>query len=707
MPPSKTILCRAALCALLSAAAAYAQAPLNLFNGLSLLGWTPHGSWTGSGGILASTGAGPRGILTAVPFEDFTLVFDYNEAAPMGAKLRLWAPREGDGGAYVDLDTSGTRAKVGGIEGAPPSPLATLPAGWHHIQVEASQGRLTVRIDGQQTGTLNGSGPRAGYLGFDVSGSGDFQVRAVKLIPRGLTSAFDGSDLGGWKPVAHDPSANGGLGHTAVKTFTLGLGGGSTKPHSARWTVQGGAMHGEDGPGGLEYSSPFDDGIIEVNASVKGSIKPDHVTGVGLRDQPGKLGGGYLVGVGPYSGTIDGLAKHPISKTSAKVQETIVIAGRTTAIWESGNLVTVNTDPRAESDRTSVGAKTSAGALTLILPQDTGLDVQQISMAPLPVKGYGASVAPPPPPAVASTPAPVTSAAAAASPAVTAILQQQQTANQQQQEDRANKQRTASLMAQALTTSDPQQQMTLYNQVVQLDPSNAAAVQGFRDAQTKVQSAQAAQAQQVQAQTSAEQSSQSRDQQVNSSIVKSQSALFAGHVAEAGSALAVAERLAPDNPVARDLRQRINATSSLHQRLLYLGSGAGILALLALVFAWFRRKRQQRFPMLEITDGLDSGQQYPLDKDKLKIGAVAQDGGQKNDIVVRDVEHAISRFHCEITRQNGQLYLTDLASRNGTRLDGKQLPAGQPTLLRTGNRITLADTAELRLGYSRGKPRTS
>lgn len=698
---------RAAALLLFAFAAAHAQSALNLFNGLSLLGWTPRGSWTGAGGVLASNGAGPRGIVTAVPFEDFTLVFDYNESAPMGAKLRVWAPREGNGGAYVDLDTSGAQAKVGGVEGARPSPIASMSEGWHHVQVEASQGRLEIRVDGQQAGTASSAGARAGYLGWDVSGSGNFQVRTVKLIPRGMTSAFNGSDLGGWKPVTQDPSSNGGIGHTMAKTFSFGLGGGSTKPHAARWTVQGGAMHGEDGPGGLEYSTPIDDAIIEVNASVKGGNKPDHVTGVGLRDQPGKLGGGYLVGVGPYSGTIDGLNKRPIAKTNGRVQETIVIAGRTTEIWESGNILTVNTDPRAESDRTTVGAKTSPGALTLILPGDTGLDVGQISMAVLPAKGYGASIAPPPPPpVVAATPTtPAATAPAGTSATETALLKQQADNARLQEQDRATKQRTASLMAQALTTSDSRQQMTLYSQVVQLDPSNTAAVQGFRDAQTKVQADDAQKAKTIADQTNIAQTSQSRDQQVNSSIVKAQSALFAGHLTEASAALAVAERLAPDNPVARDLRQRINATSSLHTRLLYLGSGAGILALLALIAAWFRRKRQQRFPMLEITDGLDSGQQYPLDKDKLKIGAVAQDGGQKNDIVVRDVEHAISRFHCEITRQNGQLYLTDLASRNGTKLDGKQLPAGQPTLLRSGSRIRLADTVELRLGYARGKPK--
>ena len=42
-------------------------------------------------------------------------------------------------------------------------------------------------------------------------------------------------------------------------------------------------------------------------------------------------------------------------------------------------------------------------------------------------------------------------------------------------------------------------------------------------------------------------------------------------MAEAGTALMVAERLAPDNPMVRDLRNRINASSNLRSRLFYLG----------------------------------------------------------------------------------------------------------------------------------------
>ena len=82
-----------------------------------------------------------------------------------------------------------------------------------------------------------------------------------------------------------------------------------------------------------------------------------------------------------------------------------------------------------------------------------------------------------------------------------------------------------------------------------------------------------------------------------------------------------------------------------------------------------------------------------------------QDGGQKNDIVIRDVDHAISRFHCEVVRKNGQLYLVDLNSSNGTRLNGERLKPGTPELLRKGARIKLAESVELRFGYARDSSR--
>ena len=80
--------------------------------------------------------------------------------------------------------------------------------------------------------------------------------------------------------------------------------------------------------------------------------------------------------------------------------------------------------------------------------------------------------------------------------------------------------------------------------------------------------------------------------------------------------------------------------------------------------------------MLELTRGFEEGRLYPIDKDLVRIGAVAQNGAQKNDIVIQDMEHSISRFHCEVARKNGQLYVTDLKSSNGTRLNGGNAASG-------------------------------
>ena len=686
----------------------YAQAPLTLFNGISLVGWTPHGSWSGSGGVLSTGGSASRSILTAVPFEDYNLSFDYNESAPMNARLRLWASHEGAGGVYVDLDGTGQAAGVGGIEGLSKSHIAAFGGGWHHVQVDALQGRLTIHVDGQTGGVSAGGNARAGYLGWEVAGNGTFQVRGVKLVLAGLNPIFNGTDLSNWKSVAHNPKSKGGVGHDVAKTLTIGLGGGSTKPHAAKWNVQGGAIHGEDGPGGLEYGTPVDDGIFQLTATVKGEVKPDHFTALNLRDTSGQLDGGYPVGIGAYSGSVEALAKHAPAPNGA-VDETVIIAGRTIAMWVGGNLYNVYTDSRPESTRVAQGARDAAGTVTFVLPGDgVKVDVQRVAMTALP-KNYGSGTAPAPT-AIASSPSSAAApggggasapAAAPASPAETALLAQQKTQQQQADEDRQSKQKVASLMALALSTSDPAKQMELYNQVVQIDPSNAPAVQGYKDAQTKLQTTQATQEQQQAAQVNQQHDALTKDQQVNASLVKAQSAFLAGHLKDAGMALSIAERLAPDNPIVRDLRQRISATNSLHTRLLYLSSGAGLLALAAMIALFFRRRRQHRYPMLEITAGMDAGEQFPMQKDLVRIGAVAQDGGQKNDIVVRDVDRAISRFHCEIAKKNGQLYLTDLKSSNGTKLDGVPLQPGQPALLRRGDRILLADTVELRFGYAR------
>ncbi len=695
------------LCMLL-AAPMRAQAPLNLFNGASLLGWNPHGAWSATAGAITTNGGGDRNVMTAVPFGDFDLQFEYNESVPMGAEFRMWATREGSGGVTVDLDISGAKNGVGGIQGVSKSSMATVSQGWHKVQVNASHGTLGVKVDGQPAGSGSGLTGRGGYLGFRSNGTGQLAVRGVRLSPLNLSSDFNGSDLGGWKSIARAPDAKSGVGHSATKVLTLGMGGGNTKPHEAKWTVRSGAIHGEAGPGALEYGQPAEDAVLQLTSIYHGNVKAEDMTALAVRNTPGQMGTGYAVGIGPYAGAVDHLAKHGFGAAGAAVEQTIVIGGRTIATWVNGNLVSVSSDPRPESGDSAQGARTQAGSLQLMLPGDNAqIDVVKLTGATL-TKPYGLSPKAPTPPPQTPPPTaggPVVTPAANPGDSVTAnaLLQQQKEQQDKDKEEKANKQKVASLMGQAVRSQNPQEQENLYEQVMAIDPANPNAMAGIKDAQAKQQQQQTAHQQVA---TNDDQEKQ-RQQQTNTSLLNAQSAFLGGRLSEASRALSIAERLSPGNPLVHELRTRISASQSLRNRLFFLGTGTGVVALLAGISLWWRRRKLQRFPVLEVTSGVDAGRSFRIDKDQTRIGAVPQDGGQRNDIVVRDVEHAISRFHCEVVKRNGQLFLQDLNSSNGTRVDGERLKPGESALLRKGTKIELAGTVELRFGYDRAKKSTS
>ena len=467
-------------------ALAQAPTPLNLFNGTSLLGWSPHGNWSVVGGTIASNGIGLRSIVTAVPFGDFSLQFEYSESGPVGATLRMWTAHEATGGLTIDLDNTTAKSGVGGVQGYGRSSMTTVSSGWHRVQVDASHGSVTVKVDGQPAGSANNLGSRAGYVGFAANMTGQLQVRSLRLTPLNLNSLFDGADLSGWKGIARAPESKGGVTHSAEKMLSFGRGGGSSKPHEATWLARGGAIHGEKGPGGLENATPMEDMVVQVNAAYHGDLKPDDLSAIALRNTAGQLGGGYAIGLGAYAGNIAGLSRVPLGRTNTPVDETIVLGGRTIAIWVGGNLTTVYNDPRPESANAAQGARTQAGVTTLLLPDSdkSQIDVSRVMAAPLP-KPYGAVVAAvpvvAPPVAAASAPA----APAGPSAAETALLQQQQDSARKDADAQATKQRVAGLMGQALASTNPQEQESLYGQVIQLDPANPNAMQGYKEAQAR------------------------------------------------------------------------------------------------------------------------------------------------------------------------------------------------------------------------------
>lgn len=158
------------------------------------------------------------------------------------------------------------------------------------------------------------------------------------------------------------------------------------------------------------------------------------------------------------------------------------------------------------------------------------------------------------------------------------------------------------------------------------------------------------------------------------------------------AALKDAGKLVPNDP---ETLAMIRALGEEQTRRLYRTIAIVIMiavALIALIVPLVKSLRKgAKVRELEMLEGPDPGEVFRLQKEKTSLGAVASEA----DVVITDPFRKISRKHCEIARSGGRYFLTD-CSMNGTTINGKPAPKGEPVLLKRGDRIGLADDVVLR-----------
>src|SRR5258708_10017390 len=240
--------------------------------------------------------------------------------------------------------------------------------------------------------------------------------------------------------------------------------------------------------------------------------------------------------------------------------------------------------------------------------------------------------------------------------------------------------------------------MRVYDQGIQLDPTSSGAAAGYKEAKDKLDR----QAEEGQKQTILHTQQQQNQFASEDALHKAQIAFFAGDLTTADSQLALAERLVPNNPVVRELRQKLDTVRAQNSRLRYLFFGGGLLAFGGLSTLFCLRLRKKH-GFLQVVSGIENGRRYDLDQAVIRIGAIAEDGDGKNDIVLRDLQHMVSRFHCEVHNDNGKFYLVDCNSSNGTRIDKQQIPPDELMRLKNGARVELGGTITLLFGLERKK----
>jgi len=98
---------------------------------------------------------------------------------------------------------------------------------------------------------------------------------------------------------------------------------------------------------------------------------------------------------------------------------------------------------------------------------------------------------------------------------------------------------------------------------------------------------------------------------------------------------------------------------------------------------------------LVIERGRSAGRKFMLSELESQLGRWDADGGIFPDVDLdsEDPEAKISRRHARITLKNGQYFLEDLGSTNGTFVNrGKRLKPGEPQPLSEGDEIIVGKT---------------
>ncbi|HEV7676385.1 MAG TPA: family 16 glycoside hydrolase [Candidatus Angelobacter sp.] len=654
-----------------------------LFDGESTFGLLQDGSsFRVSDGVLTADGTSPAYIRTTSPFSDFLLKFDFR-ASSVGVDAAIFIRTANDAvptenGYQIRLGDSDSNWPAGSIVLRKSASGPHLTASqWHTLEISALGDHITVTVDHQKVTDVKDPSARAGFMGFKVAKGGRLEFRDIKLKPATTTSLFNGSDLNGWKTgTEQTPPAKPGK---IKKMLHMG---GNAKPKEADWSVRDHAIHGEKGPGQLNSGAMYEDYVLQFETRSSPG-KPQGA--IYLRGDADKMFSGYMVqldenapgAIGPNLAS----PRRKVRLTNITVT-TVAVHGRHIAVWVNGIPVTEFSDTRPEGSPTEKNAKTGAGIIALPLQSSSATaNYSQIKLSLL-SKTLGGVIGKAAPPA----PAPV----AAATPVAPVTPQQQA----------ENTKRVGKLMAEATIASDPAEKVRIYRQVLELDPSNGAAATLLNTAQDKLDKQQE-EAQQKAAERNKEQTEGAKSDAIKrEALAKAQDAFYNRDLSTANSQLAIAERIAPEDPQIKALRQQIDTLRAQATRVRYFwigGAALGLGGLGALTFLKVRKKDGY----LQIVSGLDNGRKYNLDRDVMRIGAIAKDGATSNDIVVRDVEHMISRFHCEIHSQEGKFYLIDCNSANGTRIDKQRITPGKPVQLKNGTRVDLGGTVAFRFGLER------
>jgi hypothetical protein len=650
-----------------------AQGWIQLFDGSTRFGWTSNGgNWQVSGNALVSDPAQQSSLRTTTSFSDFDLKFEARTTGP--ATLLLRADPQSKP-AQLGFTLSLNNGAMDGISGGSAAAAST---GWNFYEVRAEGTHLIASLNGTITADGKSAKNRVGYFEFIVPKGTRLDVRSVLLKPLGLDPLYNGANLDGWQAKTPPPPEN-------KSKLKLPFFSGKPKPpQAAQWSGQS-TIHGQGGVGQLETSNAYDDFVLQFTAKAENKEGHDGVE-LFFRGTPNQYGSGYAVSLDSGTGSLVKLdpSRTPGINVGQLFFCTVVARAHRLSIWINGVLATDYYDARPEGTYHAaagpLGFRIQNNKATLVL-QD--VKIATLAKGPEP---------PPPPTPVAAAPAP-SAANPAAAPAIVLPGQSPQEKAQQEQ--------VRQLTVQALAASAPEEEVRINKQILMLEPGDMPAQQRLDKAQAQIDATNSKRQQDEKDQQAASAKQEANGARRDELLAETQNAILRGSPYEARAHLNDARRRGAGGPEVDRLQSLIE--SRIRNRLMLRAglAGGGVCALIAGIVVFWRRRGKTLTAYLVALDGFDKGKRYLLNQEVTHIGGVAMDGGKKNEVLVRDPDRQVSRFHCEIHKRGNHCYLIDLDSSNGTFMHNRQLQPGMAIKLRAGDRFTLARAASFELHLER------
>lgn len=667
---------------------------IRLFNGTDRFGWVaPAGNWKITDSALVADGTSASRIYSDLPFADFTLRFDVRiTGGPADVVVRLDPEsKPAQPGIHIGLTDGSLEGQHGN---------ASLTAGaqsWRQFEIRAEGDQLSATINGMPVAAETDGKSRIGAIQFEVPKGSRLEVRSVWLKPISLNNLYNGTNLDGWRAVnPKEPEKKSGGVHLP-NPF-----GKSKPPKVAHWSGDG-AIRGTGGEGQLETVQTFQDFLLQMSAKVTGSQHGGIAVAELLsRGSAGQYASGYAVdlslsgaekAVAPGSLLSPEKVRMPGTVADGVHPFTVINRGRRFAMWVDGHEVMDDYDSRAEGTYHA-----TAGPLSILVGNEhasvelTGVSAATLPQGPQPAPAPTASPAPAP---VAAVTPQQTATAATTVPAFNLPPMPGQSP-----EDKARAEQVRTLTVQALETQSPEEAVRINKQILTLDPSDMPAQQRLDKAQAKLDTQSEIQEHVLQLRLDSNSKLEQNVERRDALMQQVQDALLHGKTNEARDRLNDAERLGAKGPEVDHLN------GIIHQRIrnrILLWSCLGTAAVLALIAGVMaaRRRRQVVVGYLLALDGVEKGRRYLLNQEVTHVGGVAMDTGKKNEVVVRDPDRLVSRFHLEVHKRKNLYYVIDLDSSNGTYLNGRRLPAGAATRLRSGDRLALANAVSFTLQLSK------